>query len=472
MFLAAHDADGLTPRAPRLAPADWMHQPASGRKTAAAGPGMSTATLASLHPAGWPWVYGDVGVGSTCQALDRDVTCDVAVLGGGYTGLHAALDLAEAGLDTVLVEAQHIGFGASGRNGGQLVTGYNRSMAEVARLVGPEAARRLWQIAEAGKALVLERIRYHDIDCGLGRGYVSAALHRRHLREARHWYEDWVIGQAYPSLELLDRDGIWARVRSPRYIGGLLDRDGGHLDPVRFVHGLAAAATRAGVRIHERSLATVLDTGPPPGLTVNGHRVTARWVILAGNAFLGRLVRSLDGWVMPVTTHIIATERLGESGSRDLLPLGDAVADMNHILDYFRLTPDTRLVFGSGANYSGRSSPDPAAGLRRQLLRVFPQLAEVLTPHLWGGEVAITINRLPRLARLGPRVLCAHGFSGQGLALTAIAARAMADVVRGTEERFDVLARLPHQQFPGGRHLRRPLLTLSMLWFRLRDLLG
>ncbi|HYH22102.1 MAG TPA: FAD-binding oxidoreductase [Azospirillum sp.] len=404
-------------------------------------------------------------------ALEGTVRCDVCVVGGGYTGLMTALELAERGMDVVLVEAERVGWGASGRNGGQIITGYNKPMADIERWMGRDDARLLWQLAEEATSQLHERVEKHGIRCDLTRGFVLAAVKPRHMAELDEVVREMRDAYGYPHLERLDRDGVAGMVDSPLYVGGLYDGGSGHLHPLNYALGLADACLAAGVRIFEGSRVVSLETGLLPAAVTARGRAQARFLVLAGNAYLGGLVPQMAGMIMPVATQIIATEPLGAERASALLPRNTAVADMNFVLDYFRRTSDHRLLFGGGANYSGRDTPGSREVLRFKMLRVFPQLKDMAVDFHWSGKVAITMNRMPQVGRLTPSVYYAHGYSGHGVALAGLAGRLIAETVAGTAERFDVFARIPHMPFPGGQRLRTPALVLAMLWFRLRDLL-
>jgi len=409
-------------------------------------------------------------------ALDGALACDVCVVGGGYTGLMSALELAERGYDVVLLEAERVGWGASGRNGGQIITGYNKSMGEIAARMGAADARALWDLGEAAKALLRDRVERHGIRCSLTWGFVLAALKDRHVDELAGLERELRDGYGYAGVERLDRAGLSRFVHGRGYVGGLYDSGSGHLHPLNYALGLADACVAAGVRIFEGSRVLSLPDGAAPEAVTARGRVRAHFLVLAGNAYLGRLAPPLTAKAMPVITTMIATEPLGAERVQELLPRDVAVCDMNFALNYFRRTPDHRLLFGGGVSYSGRDLPGVEAGMRRKLLGVFPDLAgrngeNVRVSHVWGGRVAITANRLPHLGRLGPNTYFAHGYSGHGVALAGIAGRVIAEAVAGTAERFDVFTRIPHRSFPGGPGLRTPALVLAMLWFRLRDLL-
>ena len=402
------------------------------------------------------------------------LTCDVCIVGGGFTGLSAALDLAEGGYTVALLEAHRVGWGASGRNGGQIVTGFNRSTGEMARRVGREDSRRLWDMALEATALLGQRVDRHGIACDLSWGYVLGALKRRHIRDLEDTLAEW-SDLGYDAGRLLDSQAVREAVACPRYIGGLYDAGSGQLHPLNYALGLADAALAAGVRVFEQSAAVEVIDGPSLRVRTAGGEVDAGFLILAGNAYLpslslavGRVVRSR---VMPVSTYMIATAPLGADRARALIPSGAAVADLNFVLNYYRLSADHRLLFGGGVSYSRVPPPGIGRSLRRTMLRFFPQLADTGIDYAWGGDVAITRNRIPHFGWLGPRILFAQGFSGHGVALTGLAGRLMAEAVAGTAERFDVFARYPHQTFAGGRVFRLPALVLAMAWLRLRDLL-
>ncbi|MFP5518092.1 MAG: NAD(P)/FAD-dependent oxidoreductase [Alphaproteobacteria bacterium] len=403
--------------------------------------------------------------------LEGDVACDVCIVGGGYTGLTAALELAERGFDVVLLEAERCGWGASGRNGGQIITGYNKPMATIEGWVGKEDAHRLWEFGEEAKTQLAQRVEGHAIACDLTWGFAYAALKPRHMQDVGALEREMRDGYGYDRVRRLDRAGIREHVGSDAYIGGLLDEGSGHLHPLNYALGLARAADAAGVRIFENSRALAMDSGPAPRVSTGRGRVTAKHLILAGNAYLGGLAPALDRNIMPVATYMIATEPLGEERAAALLPKNIAVSDMKFSLNYFRRSADHRLLFGGGVSYSGVDAPGLKQAMRLKMLAIYPELKDARVEYFWGGRVAITMNRMPHLGRLSPTTLYAHGYSGHGVALAGMAGRVMAEAVGGTAGRFDVFARIPHTPFPGGPRFRTPALVLAMMWFRLRDLL-
>ncbi|MGH6953531.1 MAG: NAD(P)/FAD-dependent oxidoreductase [Alphaproteobacteria bacterium] len=409
-------------------------------------------------------------------AIEGDLSVRVCVIGAGFTGLSTALHLAESGHEVALIEANDVGWGASGRNGGQIHSGFAASMERVSRLAGPDGARTLWALAEEGKALIAERVARHAIACDLKPGCVIAAIRPRQLRHIEARVRRWREVYGYDRARKLGGDELRAYVGSDAYIGGLLDEGGGHLHPLNYALGLAEAAAAAGVRIHARSRAVRLSIEPDPLVETGRGRVRAEFVVLCGNAYLAGLVPSLERTVMPVRSHMIATEPLGEPLASTLLPADVAVTDANFVPDYFRLSADRRMLFGAGASYSTLDPLGVEAHLRRRMARIFPDLARVRIEHRWEGLLAITMSRVPRIGRLSPRgagarVLFAHGYSGHGVALSGVVGKLLAEAVGGQIERFDSLARLEHKPFPGGRFLRIPTLVLGTTYYRLRDLL-
>ena len=398
---------------------------------------------------------------------------DVCVVGAGYTGLSAALHLAEAGQDVVLLEAQRVGFGASGRNGGQLGSGQRVGPRSLERLVGCDDAVRLWQLAEDSKGLTKSLIARHGIDCHLRPGIAHMTFSARETAaehaEADHLAE--VYG--YPHLEKLNREAAQALCPSPAYAGGTLDRDAAHLHPLAYALGLARAARDAGATIHEGSEVTRLDTsGPRPKVqTAQGATVEADYVILAGNGYLAGLAPQVARHVMPINNFIVATEPLGDRAAQ-VLTQDIAVADSRFVVDYFRLSHDGRLLFGGGESYGYRFPTDIRATVRRPMLKIFPHLADLRLDYAWGGTLAITMRRMPYLARPARHVLSASGYSGHGVGMATLSGRLMALAVQGECAGFDTLTRVPAASFPGGTALRSPLLVLAMSWYGLRDRLG
>jgi gamma-glutamylputrescine oxidase len=409
-------------------------------------------------------------------ALGGDLGGDVCVVGAGFTGLSAALELAERGYRVVVLEAKRVAWGASGRNGGQIGSGYPSGMARLSRWVGEGDARRLFALAEAAKALIRARVERHGIDCELKSGSFQAALKPRHMEEIKATREFWSDAFGYQGLAIAENnEAVRAYVNSPRYIGGLYDPGAGHLHPLKYALGLAAAAEAAGASLYEATPVTALQ-GLGAGDTqvtaeTPGGRVTADHLILCGNAYLGDLVPQIRRLYVPVGSYIVATEPLGADRAAQVIPADCAVFDSNHVLNYYRLSADRRLLFGGRSGTSPFREPDPKGFLGARIRALFPQITDTSIDYAWGGTLAMTASRMPQVGRLGSRVTFAQGYSGEGVAMSGLVGQVLAEAVAGQMERFDLFDRLPHRAFPGGRLLQKPALALGLLWYSLCDLM-
>ena len=408
-------------------------------------------------------------------ALAERLQADVCVVGGGYAGVSAALELAERGLDVVLLEAQRIGWGASGRNGGQAIVGYGSDGEEaIERQFGREDARRAWDVSVDGMRLLQERIGRYGIECDWQPGYLSLATRPRKARELRRWMDHVEAAYDYP-LQWIGPGELRRWVDSPRFDAAVFDARSGHLHPLRYCLGLAAAAQRAGARVFENSPVFVVERGRKPVVKTAQGECACDFVVLAGNVYLGEygdaIAPEVCSRIMPVGTYLLATESMPAARAQALLPRRCAASDTNLILDYFRLSADDRLLFGGGDSYSGVTPRNLIARIRSSMLQVFPQLADLRIEHAWGGFVDITLNMAPHFGRLGSNIYFVQGFSGHGLALTGLAGRLVAEAMTADAGRFDLFARLRHRPFPGGDLLRTPALVLGMAWYRLKDLL-
>ncbi|SIS67805.1 gamma-glutamylputrescine oxidase [Roseivivax lentus] len=417
------------------------------------------------------WYAATADLPEAAAPLRGETRADVCVVGGGYTGLSAALHLAEAGMDVVLLEAHRAGFGASGRNGGQLGSGQRVDQMSLEALVGRDNARHCWDLGEEAKALVKNLIARHRIDCHLRPGVAEAASSAKGVRELEHYAAHMATRYDYPHIETFAPEEWRALCPSPAYRGGILDRDAAHLHPLRFALGLAEACRKAGVRVFETSRVHHIEDSAPVIVQTDGGRVTADHVILAANGYLGGLSGDVAQRVMPINNFIVATEPLGDAAA---LVLGRdvAVADDRFVVNYFRLSHDKRLLFGGGESYGYRFPEDIRALVSKPMLQVFPHLRDVRLDYAWGGTLAITMKRLPYIARPGRRILSASGYSGHGVGTATHAGKLMALAIRGETAGFDAMAALPTPRFPGRGALRTPLLVLAMSWYALRDRIG
>jgi gamma-glutamylputrescine oxidase len=413
-------------------------------------------------------------------ALQSNVDCDVAVVGGGLAGLSAAVELADRGYSVVLLEAQQVGWGASGRNGGQVIAGLACDQSVIDAQLGREASRRVWDMTLEAIRLIGERRERFGIACDWVDGYLSVAVTARKARELRQWQEHMASAYGYQSTWIAPAD-LPGWIASPRFHSAVHDPLGGHLHPLKYSLGMARAAASLGVRIHENSAVVALEPGSTAKLRTPHGSVRASHVLLAGNVYLQGLAPALERRVMPVGTYIVASAALDPALAGSLIPSRSAVCDTNFVLDYFRPTVDHRMLFGGRVSYSAATPMNLAASMQRRMARTFPQLRDTPVDYSWGGFVDISMNRAPDFGRLsdvagGPgrdhaNVYYLQGFSGHGLALTGLAGKLVAEAIAGDAERFDTFARIRHRSFPGGRLLRRPALVAGMAYYRLRDML-
>ena len=403
--------------------------------------------------------------------LQGATRADVCVVGGGYTGLSAALHLAQRGFDVVLLEAHRVGFGASGRNGGQVGSGQRQDQDWLEDAVGGEQAHRLWDLAEEAKALVKSLIHDHAMPVTFYPGVATACYSDAEVR-ASHAYADKLRRDyGYTEIESLDQTGIARLIGSTLYKGGEVDRSAGHVHPLNYAIGIATAAAKAGARLHEGSEVLRIDHGAKPVVHTAQGSVTCDQVILAGNGYLGGLEPKVAARVMPINNFVVATEPLG-ARAREILSEPVAVADTKFVVNYWRLSEDDRLIFGGGETYGYRFPTDIRKTVSKPMLAIYPQLKDVRIDYAWGGTLAITMNRMPCFTRPAPNVLSASGYSGHGVAMATLAGKIMAEAVAAQTERFDLMAGVPQMAFPGGPTLRWPLLVLAMTWYSMRDKLG
>lgn len=390
---------------------------------------------------------------------------DVCVIGGGVTGLAAALCAAQKGFSVILLEGGKIGWGASGRNGGQAIPGLRKGAKELIALYGKDKARALFALSLEARDFTRDLIEKYAIACDLRlEGHLIAAAKASDLEDFNREVEALETVMDYPHARVLSREETHAKLKSPAYHGGLLDGFGGHLHPLNYTLGLAEAARGEGVDLFEDSAALNIEQGAKPRVVTAQGAVEARHVVLACDALLGDLEPRIAGRIMPVANYLLATEPL------DDVPIADdlAVSDSKFVVNYFRMSPDKRLIFGGGERYSAAPPDDIPAFVRGHMLGVFPQLQHARVDYAWGGLVSITMSRLPHIGRLG-ETFFAHGYSGQGVLLSALAGKVLAEAMAGTAERYDLLASLKPPEFPGGAALRAPLHVLGMMWYALRD---
>ena len=401
-------------------------------------------------------------------SLFSDIEVDVCVVGAGFTGLSAALHLAQSGYSVAIIEAQRIGFGASGRNGGQVSGGQRMDQEGLESMLGDEHARALWDISQQSVDLVRELSADMD-DCGVVDGIIHTAHRERYVSE-EHAYSDHLRDKyGYGKIRNLSREETRDLVNSPAYYGGTLDMGAGHIDPLRYAFGLARKCVDLGVMIYEQSKVIDVQSGDPALVKTEGGLVHAKFVVLACNGYLGRLNHRVAARVMPINNFIIATEPMSESAQEALIKNNHAVADSKFVVNYFRFSLDRRLLFGGTESYGYKFSNDIASAVRKPMAEIFPQLKDIKIDHAWGGTLGITMNRMPHFERMEGNILSASGYSGHGVAMATMGGKMAADAIRGQAEQFDFMASVPTPRFPGGMMLRSPMLVLAMLWYSMRD---
>lgn len=424
------------------------------------------------------WYAASVHDRRVRPALSDEVEADVCVIGAGFTGISAALELAERGYSVVVLEAERIGYGASGRNGGQIVNGYSRDLETIAGRYGSDKALALGRMSLEGSEIIRSRVARYGIDCDLVDGGFFAAFTDSQIRamtaHKAHWEK-----HGHTGLEMVSGSEVGRYVRTDRYAGGMIDRLGGHIHPLNLVLGEAGAVETLGGRIFEGSRVTAVEEAARHGtadkrtrVVTAGGAVSAAYVLVCGNAYLAPLMPEIHGRMMPVSSQVMATEPLDADLIESLLPANYCVEDANYILDYYRRTADNRLLYGGGIGYGGQDPKDLTGVIRPNMLKTFPALKDVRIDYAWSGNFALTLTRIPHIGRLSENIYFSHGDSGHGVTTTHLLGKILGEAVAGHAERYDVWASLPNLPFPGGKTFRVPLTVLGAWWYGLRDKLG
>ncbi len=412
---------------------------------------------------------------ATAKALvDRpqlvgDHESDICIIGGGFTGTSAALHLAEAGYQVTLLEAHKIGWGASGRNGGQICQGHNMGHEEMVKQVGKEAADLLWQTSVDSVTLVKDLVKQYQIDCDLSDGVLHVANKPKHAQEIRDAvaYKRDILG--YQGVSFLNTDEVAQKLGTDRYHGGEWYAEGAHLHPLNFALGLAKAAEGHGAKLYENSAVIDYQAGENPVVRTAKGKVTCRYILFACNGYLGHLNRPAARKIMPINNFIIATEPLPQEVIGRINPDNIAIADSKFVVNYYRLSADGRMLWGGGENYSPRFPKDIAGFVKKHMIETYPELDRYRIDYAWGGTLAITLNRMPHIARQDENIFVAHGYSGHGVALATFAGAVFAKAVQGSLETVDAFEKLPMRDFPGGTLLRWPGLVAGMLYYSMLD---
>ena len=402
--------------------------------------------------------------------LEGAVSADICVVGAGFTGTATALTLAERGYSVALVEANRVGWGASGRNGGQLINGIS-GLSKVQKKYGDGIADMLWDLRWRGNDIIHERVEKYGIDCDLKNGFVEVAIKARHVRDLEEYAEELERHRHPWPWELWDRDATRKNLGTDAYIYGLVSYRDGHLHPLNLCIGEARAAAGLGVQVFEQSPVTGIEHGPRPAVVTEKGRVDADTVVLAGNAYHRLEPRYLSNLTFPAGSYIIGTEPLPEERVAEINPLDVAVCDVNEIVDYYRLSADKRMLYGGRCNYSGREPASIKQSILPRMLKTYPQLKDIRIDFEWGGMIGIVPNRIPAMGRIEGNVYYCQGYSGHGVNVTHIMGEVVADAIGGTMEKFDLFANMKHFRIPGSQWMGNQIIALGMLYYRLKDLL-
>jgi len=397
---------------------------------------------------------------------------DVAIVGAGYSGLSTGLHLAEAGFNVAIVEGARIGWGASGRNGGQIVNGLNASLQTIERRYGRDTANFVASLVMEGGDIIRERVETYGIACDLKPGNVFAAYTEAHMRELEARLALWQ-SHGITSQEMLSKDQLGAHVGSDVYAGGMIDHKGGHMHPLNLALGEADAFESLGGTLFEMSPVLSVDhQAKEPVIKTAKGEISCKTLVLCGNAYLGHVVRDLTPRVMPVSTQVMATEPLSDALAQELMPSDACVEDVRYILDYYRLSADNRMLFGGGTVYGGKDPRDIEAKLRKNMDKVFPQLKNTKIDYAWSGNFALSFSRVPQLGRLNDTTYFAHGYSGHGVTGSHTFGKILSEAIQGDLGRFDVFAKVPWLPFPGGRVFRVPYSVMGSWYYGFKDKFG
>lgn len=404
--------------------------------------------------------------------LTGNASADVCIVGGGYTGLSTAIHLRQRGYSVILLEANKVGWGASGRNGGHVGTGQRSDQETLENMVGMEHAKALWDLGLEAVDTVCDLITEHNIQCELKQGNLHVASRAKETNGLKEEEEHLQSVYGYQQIRFVPPAELKDMTSGQGFHGGIIDSGSRHLHPLNYALGLAKAAADLGANLYEGSRVQSYSEGEKVSVQTDQGSVTADFLVLACNGYLEKLEPRAAGRIMPINNYMLATEPLPEEVARRLIRDDTSMSDSLFVINYWKLSADNRLLFGGGESYTRRFPADIGSFVQKYMLRIYPELAQTRIEYGWGGTLAITLNRMPDFGRLSPQVLYAHGYSGHGVPIATLAGKLLAEVISGTAERFDVMASVPSKQFPGGTLLRWPGLVAGMLFYSIRDRLG
>lgn len=404
-------------------------------------------------------------------ALKEDIQAEICIVGCGYSGLSTGIHLVETGHEVVMLEGAQIGWGASGRNGGQIVNGLNASLQKIKRAYGQDTANYVGGVVTRGGDIIRRFIADYDIDCDLKHKNLFAAFTSQHMKELKETHELWKE-HGVTTREMLSKEEIQQYVRTDTYAGGMIDHAGGHIHPLNLALGEAAAIEKNGGKIYEHTLVVDIEYNDDHILVITEFgTVKCKKAVICGNAYLNKVIPKLTDRVMPVSTQMIATEPLGDLADQ-LIPSDICVEDVRYILDYYRLSADKRMIFGGGLVYGGTDPADIEGKIRPNMEKLFPELADVKTEFAWSGNFALSFSRVPQMGQLHQNVYFAHGYSGHGVTGSHLFGQILANAINGDTAEFDRFAAIPWIPFPGGRALRVPYSMVGSWWYAFKDITG